>query len=165
MMPLAHIGIPMLPFLFRDDPGWDIRLLVLGGLLPDLIDKPLGHLIMPENNGRIFAHSLIFALSLLLIALAYRPLMPLSLGVSMHQLLDGTFLDPGGAAWPFLGPFESTDYQLIEWIHALTDPYTITEEMIGLSIIILIVYRFDLLKWRRLLTAARTGRLGRKRTQ
>jgi hypothetical protein len=58
MMPIGHLGIPMLPFLFKNDPDWDIRLLILGSLLPDLIDKPLGHIILPENNGRIFAHTL-----------------------------------------------------------------------------------------------------------
>jgi hypothetical protein len=165
MMPLGHLGIPMLPFLFQDDPRWDIRLLVIGALLPDIIDKPLGHIILSENNGRIFAHTLLFSVSLLLIALAYRKLLPLSLGVSVHQLLDGIFLDPEGALWPLFGGFESTEYRLVEWFDALLEPFTIAEELLGLSIILLVIFRFDLFKVRMILRTLRTGILGSKRGQ
>lgn len=164
-MPFGHIGIPLIPFLFQRDPDWDVRLLVLGSLLPDLIDKPLGHLILPGNNGRIFAHTLLLAVILLLAALAYRPLMPLSLGVSMHHMLDGVFLDPKGALWPVFGGFETTDYEIAEWLHALTKPYVMAEELIGISIILIVIYKFGLLSRTGSKRMARTGRLGRKRTQ
>ena len=165
MMPLGHIGISFLPFLFKENGTWDVRLLVIGAILPDLIDKPLGHLILPENNGRIIAHSLIFSILVFIIALKYRRLMPLSLGVSLHQLLDGMFLETRSALWPFLGGFEATDYELIEWIHALTEPYVIFEEMLGLSIILLVAYRFGLFRPERILMVVRTGKLGPKRSQ
>ena len=40
----------------------DIRLLFIGSLLPDIIDKPLGMIILRDSlaNGRIFAHTLLF---------------------------------------------------------------------------------------------------------
>jgi hypothetical protein len=165
MMPLGHIGIPLIPFLFHRDPDWDIRLLILGSLLPDIIDKPLGHLILPHNNGRIIVHSLLLAVILLLSALAYRPLMPLSLGVSMHQILDGTFLYPKNSLWPIFGGFESTDYEIVEWLYAFLKPYVIIEELVGISIIIFAAYRFGLFEITGLKRLARTGRLGPKRTQ
>ena len=44
----------------------DIRLLLIGSLLPDIIDKPVGQLIFREtfSNGRIFSHTLLFLLRL-----------------------------------------------------------------------------------------------------
>ena len=40
----------------------DIRLLLLGSLLPNIIDKPLGQIIFRESlsNGRIFTHTFLF---------------------------------------------------------------------------------------------------------
>ena len=165
MMPFGHIGIPLIPFLFQKDPDWDIRLLILGSLLPDIIDKPLGHLILPENNGRIFAHTLVFAVLILLAALAYRPLMPLSLGISIHHILDGVFLYPKSALWPLLGGFEPTDYRLMEWLYAFLEPYVMVEELFGIIIILLAAHRFGLFKLSNLKRAARTGRMHQKGTQ
>jgi len=159
MMPLGHLGIPLIPFLLKKDQDWDIRLLVLGAFLPDIIDKPLGHLILPENNGRIFAHTVLFAVVLLTTALAFRRLMPLSLGVSVHLLVDGIFLDPHGALWPLLGAFRSTDYELIRWLHAFNEPYTIMEELFGLTIIALIVWQYGLYSRKGLSRFLRKGRL------
>ncbi|MGA1873684.1 MAG: metal-dependent hydrolase [Thermoplasmatota archaeon] len=158
-MPLGHLGIPLVPFLLGREPDWDIRLLALGAFLPDIIDKPLGHLILSENNGRIFAHTLLFASLLLMAAAAWRPLMPLSLGVSSHLLLDGIFLDPRGALWPILGGFESTDYEVIRWLHAFAEPYTLTEELLGLAVLVFVLWKFGLYKKNRLARFIRTGRL------
>ena len=40
----------------------DIRVLLIGSLLPDIIDKPVGLLFFSEtlSNGRIFCHTLLF---------------------------------------------------------------------------------------------------------
>ncbi len=45
------------------DAGIDYRFVILGSILPDLIDKPLGLFILRKqiSNGRTFAHSLLFA--------------------------------------------------------------------------------------------------------
>lgn len=42
----------------------DIRTLLIGSLLPDIIDKPLGHLLFREalSNGRTYGHTLLFLL-------------------------------------------------------------------------------------------------------
>ncbi|WP_196769050.1 metal-dependent hydrolase [Neomoorella thermoacetica] len=42
----------------------DYRLVLIGSMLPDIIDKPLGGVIFKETlgNGRIYAHTLVFLL-------------------------------------------------------------------------------------------------------
>lgn len=42
-----------------------------GAILPDLIDKPVGEIILSQSrsNGRLFAHMLLFAFILLFIGL------------------------------------------------------------------------------------------------
>ncbi|MFP3975182.1 MAG: hypothetical protein ACLFVK_03050, partial [Dehalococcoidia bacterium] len=49
----------------------DYRIALIGSMLPDIIDKPLGIYIFTEtfSNGRIYAHTLLFFLVLLLIGL------------------------------------------------------------------------------------------------
>ena len=44
----------------------DIRVLLIGSLLPDIIDKPLGYLFFREtfSNVRIFSHTLLFLILL-----------------------------------------------------------------------------------------------------
>jgi len=48
-------------------PALDYRYLLVGSILPDLIDKPLGIYIFRESlsNGRIFGHTLLSAVVLL----------------------------------------------------------------------------------------------------
>lgn len=135
-MPLGHIGLPLIPFLVRRTYRFDPRLLMLGAVLPDLIDKPLGHLLLPMNNGRIFAHTLLFAVVLLCAGIAYRKLLPLSLGVSFHHLFDNLYLEPGATLWPFLGPFQTSDFHLTSWITAFTDPQVFGWELLGSMIIV-----------------------------
>ncbi len=99
----------------------DRRLVLAGiaaGLLPDLIDKPLGHLLLATtlDNGRLVAHSLAFVLVLLVAgALLLRgrgPLLAavLALGVLSHQLLDAMWRDPSAWFFPLLGPFVPGHY-------------------------------------------------------
>lgn len=159
MMPLGHLGIPLLFPLIDRDAHFDIRLLVLGSILPDLIDKPLGHLILPENNGRMIAHTLMFSLFILGLGLMRKPMLSLSVGVTMHQLQDGMFMDPRTSLWPLMGPFVSTDFRVYQWFAALGDPYVIFEEVLGLIIIISFVKYFHLLDVVNLRRVMRTGRL------
>jgi hypothetical protein len=150
MMPLGHVGIPLLVPLLGKNIRIDSRLLILGALLPDILDKPIGHLIMPENNGRIFAHTLLFAASFLILGIICRPCLSLSLGISFHQLLDGMFQDPSSSLWPLLGPFESYDFEVSKWIEALGDPYIIAEEGIGMVLIIIFILNNRLFIWKEL---------------
>ncbi len=92
-------------------PYIDIRLLLFGSLLPDIIDKPLGHIILRDslNNGRIYCHTLLFAIIVSLFAFYLWKqkskfwLLPVALGVIMHFILDEMWLMPHTLLWPLYG--------------------------------------------------------------
>lgn len=107
-----HAGatIAIARYSFRDD-RMDLRMLLLGALLPDLIDTPLGMLFYDQLGGvRLFTHGLIFA-SVVMVAVVLstrrgRPRklwMPLAIGLLFHLLLDALWLDPETLWWPLLG--------------------------------------------------------------
>lgn len=89
-----------------------------GGFLPDLLDKPLGHLLLTQtlDNGRLVGHSLLFLFVLLAAgAILHRERggvagFVLALGVLSHQLLDAMWRDPIAWCFPFLGPFVPGHY-------------------------------------------------------
>lgn len=88
----------------------DYRLLVLGSILPDLIDKPLWLFLHPEvlDATRLIAHTLWFPI---LLFAAWRLgsgrrlnfLLPLAIGSALHLVLDGMFTMPNTLLWPFTG--------------------------------------------------------------
>jgi membrane-bound metal-dependent hydrolase YbcI (DUF457 family) len=92
---------------------WTIFICGLGAVLPDLIDKPLGHILFQGtlDNGRLFAHGLLFLGLVAVVALIYFRskrsylLLALALGISLHQLGDSMFLDQVGWFWPAFGPY------------------------------------------------------------
>lgn len=47
--------------------------ILVGSVLPDIIDKPLGGIILKDTigNGRIYAHTLLFLLSLFVIGVIF----------------------------------------------------------------------------------------------
>lgn len=146
MFPLAHLGIPLIPLRFGGGRFTDIRLLFLGSMLPDLIDKPLGHLVLSLDNGRIFAHTLLFAVLLMALSLRFTVLMPISYGVSMHLLLDGMFTGPGTLLWPLLGGFPQLEFSVGSWFAALARPEVMVPEAVGACAIILTLVRSKALR-------------------
>jgi membrane-bound metal-dependent hydrolase YbcI (DUF457 family) len=129
--------------------GWlDIRLLLVGSLLPDIIDKPLGQLLLSEtfSNGRIFAHTLLFFI--LIAAAGYylyhsrrqRWLLALAAGTLMHLVLDEMWLSPATLFWPLLGP-DFPKRELASWLGnifqaIISDPRTYVTELIGLAVLV-----------------------------
>jgi membrane-bound metal-dependent hydrolase YbcI (DUF457 family) len=90
----------------------------LGAILPDIVDKPLGHLLLQGtlDSGRIYAHTLLF-LGLVTVAgvVAWRyKLTPLvlvaAMGVASHLVLDTMWDNPVTLLWPALGPFVPYHY-------------------------------------------------------
>jgi inner membrane protein len=126
----------------------DIRLLLVGSLLPDIIDKPVGQLFFREtfNNGRIFSHTLLFFIIITALGFyLYKRhrqiwLLTLSAGTLMHLVLDGMWYAPGTLFWPFLGfTFERTD--LTNWLsnilHALMSNQAVfVPEVAGLAVLL-----------------------------
>ncbi len=89
-----------------------------GALLPDLIDKPLGHLLLADSidDGRIYMHGLFIVLFLLLAGVLLRRkrrsfvLVALSLGILSHQILDTMWEVPVSWFYPLFGPYLAGDF-------------------------------------------------------
>ena len=126
----------------------DIRLLLVGSLLPDVIDKPTGLLLFKEtiSTGRIFSHTLLFLILITLWGLFfYRHygrtwFLSLSFGTFMHLVLDQLWRMPRTLLWPILGAkFERIDLTgYIEgiWHGLFSDPATYIPDLLGLFILI-----------------------------
>lgn len=85
------------------DPSFDHRLLIVGLLLPDLVDGPLG--------GARILHSItasvVLMVVLVLATIGRRPLrkraLAVPIGTFLHLVLDGAFNDTRVFWWPFTG--------------------------------------------------------------
>jgi inner membrane protein len=131
----------------------DLRILLVGSLLPDIIDKPLGHFFFRTafSNGRILAHTMVFLILLVLAGLFLHRragrtwLLGLAFGTATHLVFDQIWLQPRTLWWPALGlAFERND--LTDWIpamlHALTvNPAVYIPEAAGAAILLLLALR------------------------
>jgi len=89
----------------------DLRILFLGSMVSDVIDKPIGRVIFEEtyNNGRIYAHTLLFLVLVtatgLYIYWRKRSSAGLvfSFGVLTHLFLDAMWFRARTLFWPVLG--------------------------------------------------------------
>ncbi|AGL01038.1 metal-dependent hydrolase [Desulfoscipio gibsoniae] len=161
MLLLAHVGITLgmakgIQKVMEDQgikgiTEWiDLRLVIIGSILPDIIDKPLGGIIFKETigNGRIYSHTLLFLLFLLVVA-AYvwskysKPgMLVVAGGCIVHHILDGIWLYPGTFLWPAYGwafPKGNPENWLQLWLNLLTEPRYFLQEVIGGIIIICFV--------------------------
>jgi len=126
----------------------DARLLLIGSLLPDLIDKPVGTFFFRESlsSGKIFCHTLAFLLFITLAGFClYRShgktwLLILSFGTFTHLICDQMWLTPQTLLWPVYGwtfPKHDLAYWLQNILYALhTDPAVYVPELIGMAILI-----------------------------
>lgn len=139
-----HIGAVV--FLFRwifRDPKVDVRLLVLGAVLPDLIDLPLGTLIMADrfSSGEVYSHTLLAPIVVSVVILLTtrrgrrrRGLMALVVGWFFHLLIDGVWADTETFLWPLFGldfPVGPMPYWSGLFERALSDPWRWIAEAIG----------------------------------
>lgn len=117
MLLFGHIGVTLGIFLILGffipqlgifiDPAY----LVIGSLLPDLIDKPLGTLIFPAAlaNGRTITHTLLFSFALFLTGLYLYwktgdvRVFTLASGTFFHLLEDRMWKAPRTLLWPLIG--------------------------------------------------------------
>ena len=161
MIFFGHIGISLLVvFLIALalKIGVDYRLVIVGSMLPDIIDKPLGEYLLNSvfHNGRIVGHTLVFiailAIIALLVAKRYQfwGIGVLTLGAFLHQLLDQMWNAPVSWFWPIFGwefPQNQTDnYFLMILNNLLNKPEAYVPELIGLVIIAALIIRFKLYK-------------------
>jgi len=147
----------------------DARLLLIGSLLPDIIDKPVGTFLFRESlsNGRIFCHTLAVLLFITLTGIyLYQShgkiwLLVLSFGTFTHLLYDQMWLTPQTLLWPVYGwSFQRYDltYWLQNMLYALhTDPTVYVPELVGIAILIWFV--LVLVRRKRLYVFVRNGQV------
>lgn len=126
-----------------------------GAILPDLIDKPLGHFILADslNSGRIYAHTLLMLMIFVIIGLYYwrkkssYSVLAISAGISSHIVLDEVWKSPVTLFWPLNGPFEMSDFESYFTTFAVKEISSVSEWVFAIMIIcILIVVYKDKLK-------------------
>lgn len=111
-----HLGatVALVRYSFRDD-RMDLRFLMLGAIVPDLIDTPIGWIVFDSTRTtRLVSHTLLVS-ALVMIAVVWRTRrgrprkrwMPLAIGMLVHLALDTMWASPETLWWPFLG-FEFT---------------------------------------------------------
>ncbi|QEE15479.1 metal-dependent hydrolase [Promethearchaeum syntrophicum] len=138
MFPLFHIFLPLLVFeLILSNKNFKMEKtsrfwIILGSLLPDLIDKPIS-LITKMMSGRGIAHTpiFLFSLSILIYFLTQNKWISLSIGFGMvfHLILDIPDLP---WFWPF-NPLEPYSPPFDSWIDTLLhNPLIISTEIISL---------------------------------
>lgn len=85
----------------------DIRVLMIGALVPDIIDKPLSFLGF--GNGRSITHTLLVFLIVLALAMylwKYRKqtwLLAIAIGIFTHLIFDSMWSTPRTLFWPLRG--------------------------------------------------------------
>lgn len=152
----------------------DYRFLIVGSILPDLIDKPIGRFLFAGyfQNGRIFGHALIFTICLALLAIYLdrryhiAGVIFLAVGSFMHQLEDVMLLDPRTFFWPVFGwrfpirPMDDYTGQLLQEL--LSNPFSIGLEVVfGLLMVAAMALYFKLYKKERLSAFICSGALAR----
>lgn len=126
----------------EEDRARAFRWFLLGALLPDLVDKPLGRAIFGDyfQNGRIFFHTLLVLCLMLAVGLLLRRrgdvrILSLAAGMAIHLFLDAIWIFPETALWPFLGPFLRFPETGSFWsrlLEQLSNPFTVVTELFGL---------------------------------
>jgi membrane-bound metal-dependent hydrolase YbcI (DUF457 family) len=147
----------------------DVRLLLVGSLLPDIIDKPLGIYLLGDvfANGRIFSHTLLFLLALTAVGWAVwrrwrkTGVLALAFGVLAHLIFDAMWTLPGTLLWPLAGVSFPRDVHpgsyAAEELHGLvTHASAYVPEILGGAVLL---YLFVwLIARKRLWRCVRTGR-------
>jgi len=130
----------------------DYRLVVIGSMLPDIIDKPLFLLLADRGvslSGRDYGHTLLFHLVLLagsLLLLRYKKpwLLVITLSSFVHLIFDRMWEVPVTLFWPFLGSLpvgETTYWASNMWNDLVSVPKVYIPEIIGLVALLFLAYR------------------------
>ena len=139
------------------DPAVDYRLVMLGALLPDVIDAPFG--------GIRYAHTLVASAAVLAVVMVAtvgkrrlrRRLLGVPIGMLVHLVLDGVWTDARVFWWPFRGWSLATAGRLPSLAHPVG--VTVAEEIAGALALVWCWVRFGLADPGRRSRFLRTGRL------
>jgi len=140
-------------YVFRD-PRFDYRLLLVGALLPDVID-------IPGGQAR-WAHSITFAVAVLAAVMAitagHKPirksLLGLPIGILLHLVFDGIWTSTSVFWWPCAGSWGDVAVPSLErgW-------WNVPLEIVGVAILWWMYRRYGLAESSRRSGFVRTGRL------
>lgn len=152
----AGLSFVLVALVF-DSPALDYRLVMAGATLPSL-ERLLGHPFV--------GHTLVGSVGALFVVmlvgrgkrLRQRQWLGLPIGLFMHLVLDGAWLDEKLFWWPFFGWSDLTAASVPE---ASWGPGVILAEALGLAALWWAWRRFDLADPARRSNFVRTGRLGR----
>jgi membrane-bound metal-dependent hydrolase YbcI (DUF457 family) len=147
------------------DSRWIIPC-IIGAVLPDLIDKPVGYILLPGivGYGRVFFHTLpVFAVLLIIGLLLWRYrkspiILAIAIGILSHQLIDMMWEDPANWLYPFLGPYSGFGREPLNLL--LLDDFTNPSEWLLAAVFVAGVVAY--LKKDRVVAAARNHRKGFK---
>ena len=129
----------------------DIRLVpacALGSVLPDLIDKPLGTIILQEsvNYGRIYFHTLLVLVLIFVIAWIewrrFRSLIVFAIGIGVlsHQLMDSMWEQYHNWLWPVYGPFQGNSTENFIWKAIIAELSSPTEWILGIAAVAIMAW-------------------------
>lgn len=162
MLVFAHVGFALALFVAfllvtRKRVGeFDIRLLFIGAMLPDIIDKPVH--MLEITAGRGIAHTLLFFIVLFFITLRIkRPI--LSFAAGTHILIDKMYMYPKLALWPLFGwRIPSPPYDTSFYIEILMNNVFVQRtELLGMMVVGAFAAYYRLYEPTRLKKALRKG--------
>ena len=143
-----HLGgnLWLFRWIFRD-PKVDVRFLLLGAILSDLIDLPVGTVLLADrySTGELWFHSLtlptIYMIGVLLLTRRgrkRRAFMAVGVGWLFHLLLDGMWMNQEVLFWPFFGdiPPGEAPFWPLAWERAMSDPWRWVKEAVGLAYLV-----------------------------
>ena len=174
MFLFGHLGITLgIAFLFfrllKIESNRQLYLFVLiGAILPDLIDKPVGEILLANSisNGRLFAHTLLFTFILLLIGTylykrngsGEKGVVLLGFASFIHLCEDQMWLSPETLFYPIFGfGFPQGIVEKHCWDYFLKClfgtylpltgtgfklSYAFVSELIGISILLIFIFYF-----------------------
>ena len=166
-----HIGGTL--FLFRwifRDPRVDVRFLLAGALLPDVVDLLVGTVVAADrySSGSLWLHSLSVPSMLGLLILVVtrrgerrRQWLAVVIGMLFHVLLDGMWTNTAVFLWPLAGPLPAGPRPYWAGVvdRALADPWRWIREGIGVAYLVTVWKRTGLGSGQVRSEVWRTGRL------
>jgi inner membrane protein len=153
----------------------DYRVVLLGAILPDLLDKPIGRIFFEDTfqTSRIFGHTLAFVLILMTFVQVFlrgetaRRWFVLAIAALIHLALDAMWTQPVTLFWPLFGTDFPKDPVSEYWLQVLLRPFEhpleALKELAGLAVLIYLGFAFDLFRKQRFKEFIRTGKLEEKR--
>ena len=149
MLLFAHLGLTLAAARnLRRFYDLNLFFVIVGSILPDIIDKPLGWAVYgTPAMGRIYAHTLLFLLILSAISIVLRSgrMGSLSCGVLSHLILDSMWASPVTLLWPLLGQFPlEVDLGPMGYLDKLMmsvlNPVMMVPELLGFAYILYYAY-------------------------